>query len=134
MKLLLAIDDSKYSDAAAQAVIQQMRPDTTEVCILHVVPLARPIEDVRKGRELVARVEQILSQAGFKVHTEVKAGDPRVVVIDHAAHWNAGLILVGSHGRTGLDRLLMGSVAEGIARHSRCSVQIVRICGPAESL
>ena len=36
MKLLLAIDDSKYSEAAAQAVLQQMRPEQSEVCVLHV--------------------------------------------------------------------------------------------------
>lgn len=126
MKVLLAIDDSKFSEAAIQAVIQQMRTDTTEVCVLHVVPLASLIQSVRQGRELVAKAEQLLNKAGFKVHTTVEQGDPRERVIDYAASWHADLIVVGSHGRTGLERFLMGSVAESVVRHSNRSVEIVR--------
>ena len=126
MKVLLAIDDSKFSETAAQAIIQQMRPDSTEVRILHVVQLSLPNEGLRQGKDLVVRAEQVLSKAGFKVSTAVGEGDPRVAVIDYAAHWNADLIVVGSHGRTGLERLLMGSVAESIARHTHCSIEIVR--------
>jgi len=46
--------------------------------------------------------------------------------LDAASEWHADLIMVGSHGRTGLDRLLIGSVSEVVARHAPCSVQIVR--------
>lgn len=126
MKVLLAIDDSKFSEIATQAVIQQIRPEATEVCVLHVVPLAALIQAVRGGRELVARVEEQLKNAGYKVSSTVEQGDPRETVIDYAKSWHADLIVLGSHGRTGLDRLLLGSVAESIARHSRCSVLIVR--------
>jgi nucleotide-binding universal stress UspA family protein len=133
MKILLAIDESKFSERATQAIIHQMRPEGTEVCVLHVVQLTLPVQSVREGRELVSRTERTLSKAGFKVSTAVKEGDPRIVVIDYAAEWKADLIVVGSHGRTGFERFLMGSVAESIARHSRCSVQIVRPDGPWES-
>lgn len=126
MKVLLAIDDSKFSELATQAIIRQVRTDNTEVCVLHVVPLSSLIQAVREGRELVAHVEEQLKKAGFKATSTVEQGDPRAIVIDYSTSWRADLIVVGSHGRTGLDRFLLGSVAESISRHSRCSVLIVR--------
>jgi len=78
------------------------------------------------GREAVARASKILEDAGFHVATAIEEGDPRTKLIDAASEWHADLVMVGSHGRTGLDRLLMGSVSEAIARHAPCSVQIVR--------
>lgn len=143
MKILLAIDDSKFSQAATQAVIRQTRPEQAEVCVLHVIePLllipefrAGDLEGLkaseqqlrRRGDELVGLAQQLLRKAGFKVHTRVRDGDPRVEIIDHAAEWGADLIVLGSHGRKGLNRFLMGSVAEFVARHAYCSVEIVRI-------
>jgi nucleotide-binding universal stress UspA family protein len=61
------------------------------------------------------------------VHALVEKGDPRAVIVDHAARWNADLIVLGSHGFKGLDRLLIGSVSEAVLRHAPCSVEIVRI-------
>jgi nucleotide-binding universal stress UspA family protein len=49
------------------------------------------------------------------------------VILDTAAKWHADLIVIGSHGRKGLDRFLLGSVSEAVARHAPCSVQIVRV-------
>lgn len=143
MKILLAIDDSKFSEAATAAVLTQMSPRETEMCILHVVePLLLVPEfrtgDIdrlkaaeqqlrRRGEERVARAEQLLCKAGFSVRTVVKEGDPRAEILDHAAKWGADLIVLGSHGRRGLERFLMGSVAEFVSRHAGCSVEIVRI-------
>jgi nucleotide-binding universal stress UspA family protein len=146
MKILLAIDESKFSEAAAQAVIRQIKPDGVEVCVLHVVePLlllpdfhAGTIEELRaseqrlrqRGQELVSRAEQLLRAAGFTVQTAVEEGDHRGEIIDYAAEWGADLIVLGSHGRKGLDRFFMGSVAEHVARHAACSVEIVRLPRP----
>jgi nucleotide-binding universal stress UspA family protein len=144
MKILLAIDDSKFSQAAIEALMAQAMPKETEVRVLHViepVPLypdghawgygpeaSEVLEEQRKEAEgLVARASQALRDAGFTVTTAIEEGNPKVVIIDSAAQWPADLILVGSHGRTGLDRFLMGSVSEAVARHARCSVQIVRV-------
>jgi nucleotide-binding universal stress UspA family protein len=50
----------------------------------------------------------------------------RGAILDFAKDWKADLIVVGSHGRRGLTRFMLGSVAESIARHAHCSVWIVR--------
>jgi len=143
MKVLLAIDDSKFSEAARQAVIQQMRPDRSDVLVLHVVGplLLIPYEYIgdvstlqdaqkealKKGKELVARAREQLEKAGFKAQSAVEEGDPRSTILDYVARRSIDVVVVGSHGRKGLDRFVIGSVAESVARHAVCSVWIVRI-------
>ena len=143
MKILLAVDDSRFSEVATQAVIRQIRPEQAEVCVLHIVEPLLLISEFRlgnleglkasekqlrkDGEELVTRAEQLLRTAGFKVHTKIREGDHRAEIIDQAADWGADLIVLGSHGRKGLNRFLLGSVAEFVARHADCSVQIVRV-------
>jgi nucleotide-binding universal stress UspA family protein len=144
VKILLAIDDSKFSEAAIKAVIRQVTPQETEVRVLHVIepiPIypdghawgygpeaSQVLDEQRKEAEgLVARAGQTLREKNFKVMTAIEEGNPKVVIIDSAAEWHADLIVVGSHGRKGLDRFFMGSVSEAVARHALCSVQIVRL-------
>ncbi len=142
MKVLLAIDNSKYSEAATKALIAQVRPNQTEVRVLHVIEvyplysagkqlpeLANASEEHRHHADaLVARTAEALRNAGFdRVTTAVGQGDPKVVVLDTAAACNPDLIMLGSHGEKDWPRFLMGSVSEAIVRHARCSVQVVRI-------
>ena len=141
MKILLAVDDSKFSDAALRVLIAQIPPQGTEVLVVHVVgPItlspppqmsagyAPELESrVKDGRELVEREAQRLRAAGFKADGAVENGDIREKIIDAAAEWRADLIVMGSHGPGGVQRFLLGSVAEHVARHARCSVEIVRI-------
>jgi nucleotide-binding universal stress UspA family protein len=144
VKILLAIDDSKFSEAAIEAVIRQAIPQETEVKVLHVIepiPIypdgqawgygpeaSQVLEEQRKEAEgLVARAGQTLREKNFKVMTAIEEGNPKEVIIDSAAEWHADLIVVGSHGRKTLDRFFMGSVSEAVARHAHCSVQIVRL-------
>jgi universal stress protein A len=80
-----------------------------------------------KGKVLLAAAADKLRKAGFTVETLLSEGDVRSAIIDNAAEKKADLIVVGSHGRKGLDRFLMGSVSEFVARHAPCSVEIVRL-------
>jgi nucleotide-binding universal stress UspA family protein len=148
LRILLAIEDSKFSEAATRMVVQKMRAEGAEVCILHVaeptwlvldydlggqlgqIEAARE-ENLERGKRLLARVEPVVAAAGFRVTTAMEEGDARFVIVDRAERWKADLTVVGSHGRKGLGRLLLGSVAEHVARHAHCSVLIVR-CQDAE--
>jgi nucleotide-binding universal stress UspA family protein len=142
MKILLAIDDSKFSEAAIQQLIAQASPPGTEVRVLHVIEpvplypdsqtwgaeLAAVQEAQREeGKGLVARAAEKLRRAGFNPTTVVEEGNPKIVILDAAREWRPDLILLGSHGRKGLDRFLMGSVSEAVARHAPCSVEVVRV-------
>jgi nucleotide-binding universal stress UspA family protein len=144
MKILLAIDDSKFSEAATHAVIAQAHLRDTEVRVLHVVeppsllvaretggydPALEAVwgEETKEAQSLVTKTAETLRSHGMKVTTAVQQGDPKSMIIDASEEWHADLIVLGSHGRKALDRFLMGSVSEAIARHARCSVEIVRI-------
>jgi nucleotide-binding universal stress UspA family protein len=144
MKILLAIDDSKCAEAAVRMLLSQFQPRKTTVRVLHV---AEPIEtayypeltppypmnfgDISKqrmdiGRKLTARATEKLRRAGFKADSAVNLGRVRISIVDAAKKWHADLIVMGSHGRKGMERLLLGSVSEYVVRHASCSVQIVR--------
>jgi nucleotide-binding universal stress UspA family protein len=147
MRILLALDDSKFSEAALQLTIAQSRPQGTQVRVVHVVEpleiifpegkwelkMSRDLEEVRKNKlqqaqQLVSAAAEALRSRGFEsVDTAVREGDVRAEIIDAAAEWRADLIVIGSHGRKGMDRFLLGSVSEFVARHARCSVEIVRL-------
>jgi len=141
MKILLAVDDSKFSEAAARSLTGQFRPQDAEVRVLHVIepiaitepPQMSPgyypeLEDqLPHAQEVVDRVANTLASAGLSVTTSVATGDARSIILEEAAKWQADLIVLGSHGRKGLERFFLGSVSEAVARHAHCSVQIVRI-------
>lgn len=148
MKVLIATDGSNFSRAATQVFAAHFRPDGTEVLVLQVVePLvfSTPFqmaagyapeqaemlkEELKHARESVNAASQVLGQAGFPVSTRVVEAETRTGILDVAAEWQADLIVLGSHGRKGVRRFLLGSVAESVARNARCSALIVRT--PAE--
>lgn len=139
MKILVAVDDSKSSQELSRTLVAQFRPESTEVMVLHVLQPVGPappqmdpgyapeLEGQKKpARTLVNRIAKELRDAGFKSATAIKVGDIRETIIDYAADWHADLIVLGSHGKRGLQRFLLGGVSEFVARHAGCSVEIVR--------
>jgi nucleotide-binding universal stress UspA family protein len=146
MKILLAVDDSKFSEAAVEMVARQNRPETTEVLVLHILePLAANFPSMSlttyasadwdriqkdlldRCQELVNKVADQLRAQRFRTESLVQVGLPRTYIIDAAAKWQADLIVLGAHGKRGMERFLLGSVSEFVARHAKCSVEIVRI-------
>jgi nucleotide-binding universal stress UspA family protein len=139
VRILLAIDDSKFSEAAAQAVIARHRLQDLEVRVLHAaeppalmvaperVGYVPATESMEQAKALVAKIADALRSAGINVTTVIVEGDPKSTIIDDAKTWGADLIVLGSHGRKGLDRFLLGSVSEAVLRHAHCSVEIVRL-------
>jgi nucleotide-binding universal stress UspA family protein len=144
MKILLAIDRSKFSEAAIQAVIARGRTKDTEVRVLHVVepPWLLVVGDMggydpalevawdeerKQAQILVAKTAETLRSHGMNVTTSVQQGDSQSTIIDASEEWHADLIVMGSHRRNALSRFLKGNVSGVIARHAHCSVEIVRI-------
>jgi general stress protein 26/nucleotide-binding universal stress UspA family protein len=144
MKILLAVDDSPYSSEAVREVIERTWPPDTIVRVLSAVEdIPPPTADLwydasgsleRANQELTERFEQLtariaesLADADLKAEPVIRHGDPRSVIVEEAKEWGADLIVVGSHGYTGLKRLLLGSVAQSVVGHAPCSVEVVRI-------
>ena len=150
MKLLLATDGSECSEVAARSVASRPWPAGSEIRIICVRELlvlenantvaspcpvyppsllAEILEDARERAEkAVSQARSIVSSNGLKVANghSVPVGDPRAILLDEAGTWGAHLIILGSHGRHGFDRVVLGSVSESVALHAGCSVEIIR--------
>lgn len=78
------------------------------------------------GRDAVDRVAERAREAGVEAETMVTRGRPVGTILDYAADHDVDVIVMGTHGRSGLDRLLLGSVTEKVVRKSRIPVLTVR--------
>jgi nucleotide-binding universal stress UspA family protein len=145
-RLLLATDFSATAARALENVQTMPWPESTEVRLVTSMPplqflsaaevggheALREIEMARAARRSVEdKLAKLREELGSKfgaacVTSEVLDGDPRNVLVDVAAQWRASLIVLGSHGRTGLKHLLLGSVAQGVLHAAPCSVRIVK--------
>jgi nucleotide-binding universal stress UspA family protein len=146
MKILLATDGSEFSKAAASSVAARPWPENSEVNVISAAdPFGFSVEDERvhveepigesddRGEVYVTREEravleakEILAYAGLKLTGKVVSGYPKAAIVDEAKVWGADLIVVGAHGRRGLERVLLGSVSEAVAMHAHCSVEVIR--------
>lgn len=89
-------------------------------------PLISHLIDAGRDRARLA-MQEIAARFGEGAEPHVEVGPPADVILDAAARLGAELIVVGSHGRSGLRRLTLGSVAETVVRRAACSVLVVRL-------
>jgi nucleotide-binding universal stress UspA family protein len=151
MRVLIAVDGSEASEAAVRSVQSRTWPSATVLRVLsvaqHVYPPPpqpatmafgmSPYQDASMlsvqqqlrdhASEIAQRAARMLEESGLQVEAVSDFGDPRDVILDQATTWRADLIVVGSHGRTGLRRWMLGSVAESVVRHAPCSVEVARV-------
>jgi nucleotide-binding universal stress UspA family protein len=80
----------------------------------------------KRVTELTQKTSKSLKRKGIRIESKVLEGDARSAILDEARAWSADLIVLGSHGYTGIKRLLLGSVASSVVSHAPCSVEIVR--------
>ncbi len=149
VKILVAVDDSPHSEAAIQVVLCRDWPPDSSLKVVCVVEGADPIgpgphkerarlrelvqrESIEAGERLVKDVaERLAPRFGEgNVCFEVLSGYPKEMIVDAATEWGADLIVVGSHGRRGLARFILGSVSQTVLLHGPCSTLIVRLSHP----
>lgn len=146
MRLLLATDGSPFSLEAARSVARRPWPAGTRIRVVSVAQTVRPLanpwaipsrdearlnrETRRAAQDAVKTARGLLEGAPLALSSAVLTGDPKSRLIEACRDWQADLVVVGSHGRHGLDRLLLGSVSEAIAAHSPCSVEVIREAPP----
>ena len=146
MKILLAVDGSECSEAAAHEVGRRPWPEHSEVKVLSVVePFVTPMaeawalpDDYWEEADKAARehagavVDKAISALSGKrpdvltVTSEIVRGYPRDSILSEAERWGADLIVLGSHGYSGMKKLWLGSVSQAVASHAKCSVEIAR--------
>ena len=121
--ILVATDFSPCSDQAIRAALALARHFGARLHLLHVVPHAaeRAASLERLGAVAEAHVD------GVSFTASVAAGRPAPEIVRYAEHEQVDLIVVGTHGRTGLAHVVMGSVAEAVVRTAPCQVLTIRL-------
>lgn len=143
-RILVAVDGSRTAELALQEAIKLASSLQAHLRIVHVVDiislnlsveLPNPPEVweamVKSGQELLRKAGAVANEAGIAVETGLIEIDtlghriPEMIAADADA-WPADLIVIGTHGRRGLRHLLLGSVAEGVARIATKPVLLIR--------
>jgi nucleotide-binding universal stress UspA family protein len=137
-KILIATDGSEYSEKAARAGVELAKLSGGTVTAIYIADTSKmrhlpddmllfSIRDIltREGKEAVSYVEKLAKEAGVAFEKVVREGNPGEIIIDFAKDAGMGIIIMGSVGRTGLDKFLLGSVAEKVVRNSKIPVLTV---------
>ena len=146
-RVMVAVDGSEIASEAVATVRRWPFLAMSDIRTLSVAPApaswwpadlaGRPADVAAADRDetadmllehdtIAAEAAAALRAVGFTAESEVRSGSAPSVIVDFAEEWNADLVIMGSHGRTGLARLLLGSVARNVLHHAACSVLVVR--------
>lgn len=138
--VLVAYDESAQAEAALRYALETF--DDADITVLHVTDprewfFPDPMEAgyyseegydraQEQAKRQLERAEQTAVSAGRTVETDTTVGTPGATIVEYAEAHDVDHIVLGSHGRRGLARFLLGSVAETVARRSPTSVTIIR--------
>ena len=140
-KILLATDGSDEADLAATTAAELANSTGSEldvIYVLNVEPWRFPpseqgnypqrYEDLKEQSRMIRdrQVEKIEAGGGSVSNAHLAIGYPADMIVAYAQDEGVGLIVMGSRGREGIRRALMGSVSDAVVRHAHCPVMIVR--------
>lgn len=137
-KVLIAVDDDPIAAQAAEVGVDLARTLNAEVALIHAIDpsLIFAPEAGIAADELALRAEQDGARlmADFRARLPatthvlqfIPQGLPGSEIVKAAREWAADLIVIGSHGRHGITRALVGSVADAVMREASCPVLVVR--------
>lgn len=121
--ILIATDGSKYSEAATSEAIGIAKRCGSSLIVISV---ASSDAEITSAEDNVKKVVELVEKESIKIEGLTVTGKPYEVIVETSKQKHADLIVVGSHGRTGLERLLMGSVTERVIGHTESAVLVVR--------
>jgi len=134
-KILVPLDGSTCAENILPTVEKLATDFKASIALLRVAyvhtfpgvdPTEAEVKVVREAEEYVRGVEERLRTKGFKVESHVRYGDEAEEILDHAAQKDISLIAMSTHGRSGVKRFLLGSVAEKLLRYSPKPIFLVR--------
>ena len=137
MKVLAATDGSEHSMKAVRRALELAEKEGAEITLMSVAYFSKGdfdempprIQDKleRQARDAIERAKVLFAEKGIKVETILETGVvPANNIIKRAKEDGFDLILMGSTGLTGLERVLIGSTAAKVVAHAPCSVSIIR--------
>ncbi|RXK82017.1 universal stress protein [Chlorobaculum sp. 24CR] len=125
--ILCPVDFSSFSERALLHAAEHCSGDS-ELIVLHVGNAETGDRGTRLREHLhhFSGFSDLLSGYGCRVRFAVEYGSPAAVIIGHASKTGASMIVLGSHGASGIRRLLVGSTAESVMRNAPCPVVVLR--------
>ncbi len=139
-RILVPLDGSKCAETIIPRVEELVSGKKKGICLLRVAfastfpgvdPTEAQIKVVREAEEYLKGLENYLSAKGLDVDTHVRYGSEAEEILDHAAQKEIDLVAMSTHGRSGVKRFFLGSVAEKVLRHAPKPVYLVRCAGAA---
>lgn len=135
-KILCAVNPDPLAESVFAAAFDLAQKLGAELALVSIIDqnLIQPGESGATRDMLRDSVKKEIDQLFRQLLTQKKSttlvtfceeGDPKKKITEIASQWNADLIVIASHGRRGIARVLMGSVAEGVLRHTKCPLFIV---------
>ncbi len=134
---LVAVDLSESARLAIEMALRLCEGTADSIAIVHALPLLdtvdlpvpgyRIAEDVRRARAALSDLLRDFESRPVRFDIVIHAGDPRTIILQEARHRGADLIALGTHGRSGVARAVMGSVAERVLRAATCDVLVARL-------
>jgi nucleotide-binding universal stress UspA family protein len=140
LRILVPLDGSDCAEKIIPRVEELIAGKKAGVCLLRVVsastfpgvdPTEAQVKVVREAEEYLKGLEIHLRAKGLDVDTHVRYGNDAEEILDHAAQREIDLVAMSTHGRSGVKRFFLGSVAEKVLRHAPKPVYLVRCAGSA---
>lgn len=138
-RVLVPVDFSDCSKKALAYALPFARQFGAEIVLTYVLEPYAPVPELttvdwdlilarmrESGATALHKLRDSLGEEGVKIKTELRIGQPAREIISAADEFDADVIILSTHGHTGLKRMFLGSVAEHVTRHARCPVLIVR--------
>lgn len=126
--VLVPVDGSDPSWAALEHAIDHY--SKSEVIVLYVVEpptdSEREADKTQQTTGLLKQAEEIAADAGIAIRTDTRVGEPAETIVEYVTENGIDAVVMGSRGRSGLSRLLLGSVAEYVVRRSPTPVAVIR--------
>jgi nucleotide-binding universal stress UspA family protein len=125
-RILLCTDGSRFSDAAAVSAVKIAHCCAAPVTVVSALVPSHSESRQQEGRDAVLRTVAQLKQEGIDVDGEALPGEADDMIIKLAEGKKADLIVVGTYGRTGFGKVLLGSVSERVIGKAKCAVLVVK--------
>jgi len=139
-KILIPTDNSKVSIEAAKQALEIAKLMNSKVYVIYVVDImpfvGLPTEGFwesmkeileEEGKEAFNKIKNMAEEFDIDIVSEILEGNPAKEIVEYANKKNINLIVMGTSGKSGIDKLLLGSVAEKVSKRAQCPILLVKM-------
>ncbi len=144
ISIILPVDFSEATDKLVAGAVKFAKEVGGQLCVIHIAPadLGFAMSDIgvqyypeveksetQESQRLLQRIEETISQQGIACETELRQGVAKDLILDYAEEKNASYIVMGSHGRSGIYDVFVGSLTKELTKNCPLPVLVIPIHG-----